>query len=505
MLLLLLLLGVCGLARATHFEHLSPILLKNTYDAFESKLDASKGLEEFTPIRNQITQSEIQYYLFSVNALTGLGVSYEYLVFITGNICLQPADEAADANQTLTVYYLFNLLMFQDIEASQMVLFDGGYFSALADLSVTALQTILYIAVRAPESTNTLALWLYEIGVSQNDLVYQWDTRTFATVVDTDHESALVVTGNLTQVGQHLNISTYNALLLSYLLLVYTEEAQAGLAALNNSWCAINNGPHILAGLSWATSYTTRGGGLHQQFEILGLNASTTYVAYLVTDLLALLQGGVLYKPFTFRTMLLAACRLVYDLSFCTNVAYLVPALLLAGLDTVAALQAEYDAHAEALFANFSKALQQVACDAPSDQVFLPLGLCDQCAELYRNWLCLVLLPRCSTRNVTGYIHRTKNASRSLFIDDVIVPPLDYYEVLPCLNVCQVMARDCPADFDFVCPLGNDTIRRLYYWDEGGDYASCNFVGTFALETSGAAVLRVLWTVLAPALLVMML
>ena len=82
--------------------------------------------------------------------------------------------------------------MFTNNEIGQMQLFKDGFFQGLADLPLTEITTtnndtttttvpekILYIAVRAPENTNRTAQWTYQIGVSQHDLVFQWDDRSW--------------------------------------------------------------------------------------------------------------------------------------------------------------------------------------------------------------------------------------------------------------------------------------------------------------------------------------
>ena len=55
-------------------------------------------------------------------------------------------------------------------------------------------------------------------------------------------------------------------------------------------------------------------------------------------------------------------------------------------------------------------------------------------------------------KNFTGYIHRNETNQRNEFLADVIQPNQDYYEVLPCVNVCQAIVRDCPANFGFYVP-----------------------------------------------------
>lgn len=457
--------------------------------------DKSDYLHEFKPVSNTIVQSGFQYYSFNVNASTGLGEVYQYLVFITGNICSEDSNIAASANQSLTVYYSFNSLMVTNLEVAHMSHFENGYFQALTDVALLSTgSTVLYIAVQAPQSTNTSATWSYMLGVSQNDLVFQYDNRSFVEVVDTDHESALIVTGNLTA-PDGADPERFNATMSIYQLYVYTYDNRDIFADTNCSWCAIRNGPSLFASTSYLTSFTARGGGLYQQFLVTGLNASTKYVGYLVSDFggaqSASLYGGAVYLQFEFDTMSTEACALVYDLEFCDRVAYSVPALTIEQYATKEQLKELYDDRARALYGNFSKAMDQIACNTTDNAAFSPIRTCDDCKQLYKDWLCSVTIPRCSSRNITGYLYRTANQSRNAFIDEEVVPPLDYFEVLPCVNVCQAAVRDCPADFGFVCPRDNDSIKLSYYWDTGSKYGSCNFVGNYAVVQNGAAKLLV--------------
>lgn len=451
------------------------------------------SLLEFKPILNTIKQSDMQYYSFSINSSTGLGEYYQYLVFITGNICSQDSNVAASANQSLTLYYSFNSLMFQNLELGRMAHFENGYIQALADIAIldnTDGQYVLYMAVRAPQSTNTSAMWSYQIGVSQNELVFRYDNRTFVEVVDVDHESALVVTGNLTA-GAGNDPANYNASLSIYDLYVYSYENKDLFINSNNSWCAIRNGPALFESDSYATSYTSRGGGLHQQFLVTGLNASTKYVGYLVSDFSGSDFGGAAYKQFEFETMSPDACALIYDLDFCDEVAYAVPALSLEEYSSKEELKKLYDNYAESLYLNFSKAMQQIACNTTNDAIFSPIRTCADCNLLYKNWLCAVTIPRCSTRDFLEYYYRDANESRSDFVNNNVAPPLPYYEVLPCIDQCQAVVRDCPAQFGFQCPSQAFDISLSYFWNITDSYLSCNYVGSRSSRIGAAGHLTV--------------
>lgn len=446
----------------------------------------STGLQEFEPIRNTIVQSETQYYSFAVNTTDGLGSYYQFLIFLTGNICSQPSN--VQENDTgVAVYYSFNGSMFQNFALGEMQLFENGYFQALAEVPVTENDTnpgndfsILYIGVRAPENTNSTAQWSYQIGVSQNDLVFQWDDRSWTYLIDTDASSALITTGNLTSAEQ---LSQLNASESQYSLYIYSYDYVDYFDQLNSSWCAIRNGPALFDSQEIQTSYTNRLGSLQQQFFVQGLNASTKYIAYLISDFKGNTYGGAVYQPFEFETMDDDACQLIYDLDFCNKVSYSVPAASNVSKENLKFL---YDQQAQEHYANFLKALSQIACDTTDDAAFSPMKSCDDCASTYKEWLCSVTIPRCSTRNQTGYIFRDVDQSRSDFINKVIRPNLSYYEILPCIGACYSMVRDCPADFGFGCPTTNHTISQSYYWwDSSTEWPSCNYYSENSVLSKG--------------------
>ncbi|KAI5964127.1 MID1 [Candida pseudojiufengensis] len=464
----------------------------------------SEGLQEFTPIIDTILQSEIKYYSFSVNTSSGLGEFYELLIFLSGNICTQP--DNIPFNQTsLAVYYSFNSTMFTNNEVGQMKLFQYGYFQALADLPISATSTtssiptpgvipnpaddekILYIAVRAPQNINITASWTYQIGVSQNDLVFQWDDRSFGSIVDADDNSALIVTNNLTAYAD--DWEKFNASDSRYFLYIYSYENKDYFEKMNNSWCAVRSGPAIRGPHNIESSFTTRNGGIQQQFMVKDLNESTKYIAYVVADFGGTNFGGALYHPFEFETMSGSSCELIYDLEFCDRVAYSVPALGDPQYnDDKNATKHIYDDHAKLLYENFSKAIQQIACDTVPEAIYSNLRTCEDCAESYKDWLCAVSIPRCVTQNSSSYMPRNSTSQRNSFMIDVISPQEDYYEILPCVNVCQAIVRNCPADFGFMCPTRNESIALSYYWDlnTSDQWPSCNYVGKMAKPSSWA-------------------
>ncbi|EMG46417.1 Stretch-activated cation channel, putative [Candida maltosa Xu316] len=466
-----------------------------------------EGLQEFTPIIDTILQSEVKYYSFSVNTQSGVGDFYQLLIFLSGNICNQPQG-LIENSTSLAVYYSFNASMFENNEIGEMRLFENGFFQAIANLPVTNTdndhdgdnddsgENVMYIAVRAPENLNTTAQWTYQIGVSQNDLVFQWDDRSWGSIVDTDDTSALIVTGNLSNSDASTNYTMMNASADSqFSLYLYSYDYKDYFKGMNNSWCAVRNGPVLIKPENVESSFTSRHGGVQQQFMVNGLNSSTKYIAYLIADFQGTEYGGAVYHPFEFETMDGDACELIYDLDFCDRVAYSVPAIgnhdlldnVEFGNDNKNFTKRVYDDYAKSLYVNFSKGLQQIACDTEPDAIYSNLRTCADCAESYKDWLCSVSIPRCNTRNQTGYILRNETNQRNDFLADTIQPIGEYYEVLPCVNVCHAIVRDCPSDFGFMCPTTNDSIKLSYYWDMNlsSQWPTCNYVGEMKTATSG--------------------
>lgn len=453
----------------------------------------NQDLQEFTPIRDLILQLETRYYSFNVNTTSGLGLVYQFLIFLLGNLCLQPYN-VFPGDRLLTVYYLFNSSVFGNLELGTMIEFKNGYFQAITEVprandsdddddddSTSAAPSplgtaadqfdVLYIAVRAPENTNRTASWTYQIGVLQNDLVFQWDDRQWAQLVDADMDLALIVTGNLTT---NNTIDELNVNSSQYSLLIFPATYEDKFAMLNSLWCAVRNTPPLFELLLFETSYTLRNGFLQQQFFVPGLNALTRYLAYLLSSFKGKDYGGAVYQPFEFKTMSLNSCKLIYDLEFCQGVLYAVPNNPQFNRTELRHL---YDNQAKDLYQNFSYALQQVACNATDETRFSPIVNCDDCDELYRDWLCSVTVPRCTTEQQDFYVFRDVNQSRSDFINEQVSPPNPYYEIMPCIDNCYALVRDCPVDFNFQCPTRNELVIKSYnFYDKDSEVPTCNLV-----------------------------
>ncbi|QLQ80859.1 hypothetical protein HG537_0E02140 [Torulaspora globosa] len=475
------------------------------------------NIYEWTPISANISSGERNVFVFTVDGNStrlGIASTYEILIFLSGNICSQPRG----IDKTLRVSYSFDESVQTNSSLGRYATFENGYMQALAvsplrvsDANTTAKYSNLYVVVEPVNATTNTALsanpgdvWHYRLSISENDLVYQWDTRTWLNVLDTDHNSALLVTGNVTGDAQQFsNNSIYDTSL--YDLYVYSFEESPKLdSSLNISLCAITNGPYIVSSvnsnntgeighglertaLAIEKTLTNRMYTYQEQFYVTGLNSSSTYVAYLtkrigkkgnLSDV-----GGVLFSKQYFSTRGSDACSLIFGLPFCYGVAYSVPSPSKSP-NNKTAIAATYDKIAESLYANFSKALQIIPCDTEMDARYSPIRTCRDCATSYRNWLCAVTIPRCTDTASEYYAFRKKDDNRNDYLNNEIQPIADYYEMLPCIDMCYAVARDCPSNFMFACPTVNNKIdakfrsyNSLNLDDLLQAVQTCNFIG----------------------------
>lgn len=188
-------------------------------------------------------------------------------------------------------------------------------------------------------------------------------------------------------------------------------------------------------------------------------------------------------------------CALLFNLSFCSEVAYAVPSNSSLNISELAQI---YDTNASALYTNFSYSLQQIQCNTSAESSYSLAVSCNDCALAYKKWLCAVTIPRCydfssslpflQPRNAgQSFLNGTSitdnqltmspitNASRNPMIDNVIRPG-PYKEILPCQDLCYDLARTCPAALTFRCPKGKWLNASYGVRDPNGDI-TCNYLG----------------------------
>lgn len=189
-------------------------------------------------------------------------------------------------------------------------------------------------------------------------------------------------------------------------------------------------------------------------------------------------------------------CALLYNLDFCSEVAYAVPSN--PSLNS-SRLQDIYDTNARNLYQNFNLSLSLIPCNTSSTSMYSLAVGCGDCAASYKQWLCAVTIPRCADfsstqsflqpRNVgQAFLNGTtipasdpltqspvNNASRNALIDDQIKPG-PYKEILPCTDLCNDLVRTCPAALGFRCPSGALLNASYGFRDPNGDI-TCSYLG----------------------------
>ncbi|OWB65765.1 hypothetical protein B5S30_g1096 [[Candida] boidinii] len=442
------------------------------------QMSSSDNIGEWTPIKSSIGSNSVENYAFPVNySSIGLSQSFEIMIFISANICVQPA-----ANNTgeIRIFHTFDhdQLANQNYSGMSEFDFENGYAQDIAKINLDDTGQKLYVSVvtvcdNCTDSSSSSADWSYTLGISQNNLVFQYDNVQQIYLLDTDHQSALFQLDSL-----DLESDSHYQL--------YIGSGDVIDTSLKHSWCSTQSLPE-------GSRYTINKNSTiratsHDLYVINDLHPNTTYTGVLVENFAY--GGGVIYEPFSFQTMTNEGCKLIYDLEFCGDVAYSVPISesLYNGDETLGDFKVKYDTYAKNAYQNFTYALQQVACDTELDARYSPIKTCADCASSYKYWLCAVTIPRCSSRNLTGYKSWDKDDGRTDLIKEEIKPPLAYFEILPCLNVCEAIVRDCPPDFGFTCPQNNVTLRESYYWEAFGEYTSCNFVGDSSLSNSASLI-----------------
>jgi calcium channel MID1 len=198
-------------------------------------------------------------------------------------------------------------------------------------------------------------------------------------------------------------------------------------------------------------------------------------------------------------------CKLVYNLPFCSDVAYAVPAN---STSTVTDLVNFYDSNAQSLYGTFNNSIQQVSCNTTNSAQYSLVSSCTDCADSYKTWLCAVTIPRCvdlaapvlsgtavipramanataaqlqqAGVNATSARRSWANSSRNALIDQSLGPG-PYKELLPCANLCYDLARTCPTVMGFACPKQPALLARAYgvfskQLASTGTW-TCNFLG----------------------------
>lgn len=434
-------------------------------------------------------------------------------VYVVVNTVLQPtANGTFSGNMPQCTLFVSTTTQSPDGNTAGVIEVDLVEGYALAAVEATG---NVFISVQAPPQSALNGLsgdWNYAVVASVDGPFFGFNGTAFGIYpVDTDSTTGLIATFNLT--GDNSTDNATSALRQQFLsgtppfeLFVF-NATDPRINGVQNSYSALMK--LDMTPITVASSMTNRGVGANvkEQFYVQGLQAGTAYTAILGFSSANFSQ---VWTPVNFTTKsgkprfsnpyIISTsnnfptdsnCKLLFGLSFCTDVAYAVPFNGTTNFTTLAAL---YDNSTNTTYQNFSYSLQQIACNTTSSAQYSLARTCDDCDRDYRTWLCAVSIPRCydfsapatpeysflAPRDVTNAFANSStpdlttaglnesmanifrfNSSRNPFIDQTIVPQ-PYKEVLPCQELCYELVKSCPAALQFACPKPEWMLRRSY-------------------------------------------
>ncbi|KAF3930103.1 hypothetical protein ABW19_dt0206328 [Dactylella cylindrospora] len=388
-----------------------------------------------------------------------------------------------------------------------------------ANVTLNASATI-YLSVVAPNITdemgNFTGIYNYNLIASTKQPYYGYFKPQNLYLIDSDSTNALLISGNETSYGKNVNISSIDP---PYTFFAHPANSTS-LNGLRRSVCGLASKAQLQPN-SGDISMTRRGLGnkVKEQIYLKGLAPNTTYNVWLAKANNESIGGGWVYSAVNLTTKSDGNCRVIYDLGFCSEVAYAVPTNNTL-FESMSRLASFYDTYASSWYANFSYSLQQVQCNTTSDREYSHLRSCEDCDKAYKNWLCATTIPRCAdyTSNATflavrervgedmgptkvfledGRIidipnpngtangtngesagsgdTRFRAASRNVLIDEVVSPG-PYKEIKPCMDLCWSLVQSCPASLGFSCPDGARGDLAYGWRSDDGDI-TCSYLG----------------------------
>ncbi|ODH26048.1 hypothetical protein ACO22_04859 [Paracoccidioides brasiliensis] len=458
-------------------------------------------------------------------------------VYISANTCSQPVFNSAtrrdpDPGPPQLQLYVSTTEEIQqpgpDVNSPDLNVFtfDGGYVNATFDV-----EDDIYMGVSAPKNESYSGKYKFEIAASIDQPFHEAEPNVpYLFFVDGDNGAALLQTSDITQANPDDEIyKKWMSLNPPPFIMFAHNMNDTSILGLQKSFCGLKNNAQIRKdGDNVQVSMTNRGINRKpkEQFYIQGLNSSSFYYGFLAMEGNSTHSGrgvvgggGKVWRPVNFNTKSENNCAILYNLDFCSDVAYAVPSNPSLTSDDLAKF---YDTHAVNLYKNFTRSLAQIPCNTSAKSQYSLTRNCTHCAAAYKQWLCAVTIPRCAdySSNLPFLLPRNtaqqftngtsieldnplrqtvlSNSSRNPLIDEQIKPG-PYKEVLPCQDLCYELVQSCPAALGFSCPI--DTWLNGSYGTRSVDGdITCSYLGA-AYFLNGAGFLRagfkfILWGVL---------
>ena len=252
-------------------------------------------------------------------------------VWISANTCRQPMPQAGKdpANGPQLVLYVSTSVDNQKpgpdstanlVTNSTGVKFDGGF----ASVEVNTTSDV-YIGVHAPKlDDNWFGSWHFEVAASAERSFHSHDEKDpFLYMVDTDSESTLFITYNLTDSDNEEDIEQWRKDN-QFSMYAFPAGARSPVTGMENSVCALEQKFNSTNTINVTTAITTKfGSGFpKRQFDVHGLDNNQSYNGYLVVrgdkgmpelpGARKVGAGGMVFKQFTWTTkvgMYFLTCR----------------------------------------------------------------------------------------------------------------------------------------------------------------------------------------------------
>lgn len=466
------------------------------------------------------------------------------MIYISINTCQQPvwngSATQATAPPQLTLYVASQVSNKepgpQSANGTQVIL---PLSEGFANFSIAATDD-WHMAVSAPTLPHGFSgAWSYELAVSRTDFYHSVETspNQLLFLVDTDDNSALLVTDNLTETGADSeNYKKWMDLRTPFIMFA-SKQDQTKYMGVQNSYCGWSWAKQIAADQADPDGSKTRiqmgmvtrglGNRPKEQFYVTELSSSTSYVGALAMPGNSTKAGsgivgggGTVWPPVFWTTKADGNCALLFNLTFCSEVAYAVPSN--PSKYDIDGMRKLFDNYTSTSYQAFNYSLQQVPCNTSSDARYSLAKNCDDCAAAYKEWLCAVSIPRCEDftnpaihlqpRNVgqkfvngsslsldflgQQYLPMSKaptsegsprdqgtyldslatNSSRNPLIDEQIMPG-PYKEVLPCEDLCYSLMQSCASSLGFACPLPGRGLEVSYGRRSSDGSLTCSYLG----------------------------
>ncbi|KLT44760.1 hypothetical protein CC85DRAFT_283391 [Cutaneotrichosporon oleaginosum] len=239
-------------------------------------------------------------------------------------------------------------------------------------------------------------------------------------------------------------------------------------------------------GSAWTTVGGTAG---FRDYAVFGnLKPSTNYTVWAVGA-----DGITMSQPAWFTTKQASFnCPLLLPTSMCPGVAYASPLS-----DNPATLTSVPQPYADFIAASLRAFEVSVLSGACGRDRYSFISSCADCYAAYREWLCRLVLPQCAGDEVPFVdvdprgpqapfrLDRTLETPRNSNLSSETGPPtypIDYVELMPCINTCTRVDQRCPSSLQWNCP------RRHFNANESYAYVSdSNNRGDGSAHTGWAA------------------